>query len=374
MSQLLYGKLKAAVFGDIEPTRLEVNMGVLQKEAPNLLLYGNVSPLLKAKIAQAAEKRNVGVMGVCTDPLLPPYRFFPVTNYGSQEIPLMTGAVDLIVAGDQSVNPSLVDIAKEWSVTLVPAGGLDRNHDLETFAAQIVEQAQKAFDIRRNIPRDIPEIKEPVVFGYTSGNTDVKKMIAALNDGEIKGIALFAGSNNVKYKQDSEFAAAAGEFLKNDILCVSEGEASVTLAKYGFLNPEQRETHCGKDLQDFLSSMGENTPPILDWEATDFLLALSKAENKALNQYPITACFSEANRTAEVSQAIWTVAMGVSTYFWPSLPVTGSPKTVDALTAFCHDKFGAKLHVITQKMAPKTKAELFLKELQKPSSLSGKSW
>ena len=27
--------------------------------------------------------------------------------------------------------------------------------------------------------------------------------------------------------------------------------------------------------------------------------------------------------------------MGVSTYFWPCLPVTGSPKTVEALSKLC---------------------------------------
>jgi len=68
------------------------------------------------------------------------------------------------------------------------------------------------------------------------------------------------------------------------------------------------------------------------------------------------------------------VAMGVSTYFWPCLPVTGSAGTQQALSDFCGQKFGAGLHVITQKIDARTKAGLFLKTIEAPASMSGKSW
>src|SRR4030042_1353404 len=118
----LQGSLKKAVFGAATPVEVDVNMGVLKKDAANIILYGRFSPALKAKIAAAAAGKNVAVMGVCTDPLLPPHTFAPVTSYGSQELPLMTGAVDLIVTGDQFVNPSLAAIAAEYQVAVVAAG------------------------------------------------------------------------------------------------------------------------------------------------------------------------------------------------------------------------------------------------------------
>jgi len=103
-------------------------------------------------------------------------------------------------------------------------------------------------------------------------------------------------------------------------------------------------------------------------------VALDATGNKALADYPICAYFPEANRTAEVTKALWTVAMGVSTYFWPCLPVTGSAKTRQALSDFCRHKFGAQLHVVTQKIDARTKAGLFLKEINAPAAMSGKSW
>jgi carbon-monoxide dehydrogenase catalytic subunit len=123
MAHRLQGNLKKSVFGDLVPTRVEVSLGVLKKDTPNLLLYGYVSPILKRKIAEEAKKKGVHVTGVCTDPLVPPFCFPQVTNYGSQEIPMMTGAVDLIVAGNQFVNPSLTKIAKEWEVPFCKADG-----------------------------------------------------------------------------------------------------------------------------------------------------------------------------------------------------------------------------------------------------------
>ena len=374
MADRLQNKLKAAVFGDTTASELEVNLGILKKDVPTIVFYGPISPLLKQKVAQAAEEKNVSVMGVCTDPLLPPYRFYPVTTYVSQEIPLMTGAVDLIVAGSQFVNPSLAEVAKDWKVTVVATDGLNQNQDPDAFAQKIVEQAGHAFDMRQNISRDIPMVKESAVMGYSAADVDIKKIVDALDAGKIKGIAILAGSNNVKYTQDEVLVTIAKQLLANDILCISEGEASVSLAKYRLLDPARRDKDCGAGVGELLAALGDNLPSVIDWRLTDFLLALAAAGDKALADYPICAYFPEANRTAEVTKAMWTVAMGVSTYFWPCLPVTGSANTQQALEDFCRDKFGASLHVVTQKIDARTKAGLFLKTIEAPESMSGKSW
>jgi carbon-monoxide dehydrogenase catalytic subunit len=374
MADSLQNQLKAAVFGNTTAAKLEVNLGILKKDAPTLLFYGPISPLLKHKVARAAEGKNISVMGVCTDPLLPPYRFDPVTTYVSQEIPLMTGAVDLIVVGSQFVNPSLAEVARDWKVTVVPTDGLASNPDPDAWAQKIVEQTEHAFEMRQNITRDIPMVKESATMGYSAAEVDIQKIVAALDAGMIKGIAILAGSNNVKYTQDEVLVTIAKQFLANDILCISEGEASVSLAKYRLLDPARRDKDCGSGVNELLDALGDRLPSVIDWRLTDFLLALAAAGDKALSDYPICAYFPEANRTAEVTRAMWTVAMGVPTYFWPALPVTGSARTQQALEDFCRDKFGASLHVVTQKIDARTKAGLFLKAIDAPASMSGTPW
>jgi carbon-monoxide dehydrogenase catalytic subunit len=286
----------------------------------------------------------------------------------------MTGAVDLIVAGSQFVNPSLAEVARDWKVTVVTTAGLNPQPGPDAFAQSIVEQAKQAFEMRKNIARDIPMVKELAVMGFSGAEIDINKIVQALESGQIKGIAILAGSNNVKYTQDEALVTIAKQLLANDILCVSDGEASASLAKYRLLDPTRLDKDCGDGVKEVLASLKENIPSVIDWRTTDFLPALAAASNKALSDYPICAYFPEANRTAEVSQAMWMVATGISTYFWPCLPVTGSVKTQQALSDFCEQKFGAKLHVVTQTIDARTKADLFLKTIDVPAEMSGKSW
>ena len=203
--------------------------------------------------------------------------------------------------------------------------------------------------------------------GLSAAEIDVKKIAAALAGGKIKGIAILAGTNNVKFTQDLPFVTLAQEFLKEDILCVSAGDASVSLAKYGFLNPSQCKKHCSMAVAALLKNAGKNLPAVIDLGASEnggvaeFLLALAAAAKKPLSELPVLACFAEANRSAEAAEALSLVAMGVSTYFWPSLPVTGSPRTMEALSKLCAEKFGARLIVHTdKKMEPLAKAKLIL--------------
>jgi carbon-monoxide dehydrogenase catalytic subunit len=380
MAYWLQGNLKNSVFGDPIPTKVEVNLGVLKKESPNLILYGYFSPILKYKIAEEAKKKGVHVTGVCSDPLIPPFSFSSVTNYGSQEIPLMTGAVDLMVVGDQFVNPSLSNLSRKWEAPIVPAEILKKEKDLGQFAREIVERAKKSFDFRRNITRDIPGVKENAIMGFSHEQVDIKKVLGALDKGQLTGIAILTGSNNVKYTQDQEILTLTQEFLKNDVLCISEGEASVTLAKYGFLNPVIRENRCGNVLSNLLSSLGRQIPSVLDFadgSVIDFLFNVAKAGKKELKDYPIVACFPEANRSSEVVEALGMVAMGISTYFWPALPITGSVKAMETLTEFCSEKFGSKLNIMTEKkIDSRTKANLVLKALrgEEGFGMSGEPW
>jgi carbon-monoxide dehydrogenase catalytic subunit len=383
MAHWLYGRLKRSAFGEPAPTKVEMNLGVLKKESPNLLICGYFSPVLKRRIAEAAAKHQVHVSVVCSDPLLPPFHFPVATNYGSQEIPCMTGAVDLIVAGDQWVNPALTRIAKQFEVSILSTEGLKGEKDPGRFARQIVEQTKKSFEFRRHIPRDIPEGTEVAMMGFSGEPIYAKKILGAVQKGQIRGLVVFSGSNNVKYTQDQEITILAQEFLKKDILCIAKGEASVTLGKYGFLNPSSKGKYCGKGLSDVLSSLGEETPSVLDLGGGEdgavigLFLEMMRIGKKDLKAFPMVACYPEANRSSEVTEAMWTVAMGVPTYFWPALPVTGSIKAMEGLSSLSEEKLGAKLHIMTEKkIEARAKANLILEAMtgKEGYGFSGKPW
>jgi carbon-monoxide dehydrogenase catalytic subunit len=225
--------------------------------------------------------------------------------------------------------------------------------------------------VHRGVAKDIPAVKESAVMAFSTKDLDTRKVAQAIGEGKIKGVAILAGCNNVKFTQDNEIVSIARELLKNDVFCISEGCASVSLAKYGLLNSKQRESSCGKGLSGLLSSLGKNVPAVIDLGScenggvTEFLLSMATVGKKPLRAFPIVACFPEANRTKAVARAAWSVAMGIPTYFWPFLPVTGSQKTMEALGGFCEEKFGARLHVLTEKVESREKAEMVVKSLER---------
>ncbi len=372
LAKRIQGKIKQAVFGPPKATAVELNMGVLKADGPNILLMGSFSPILKQKIKAAADKKQINVAGVCSDPLLLPDVISPATTYGAQDVAVMTGAVDLIVAGDQFVNPSLKSIASDWRVAVVPTETLKPQTDLKAFADSIVAQALKAYDNRGDIQRDIPAVKATATMGHPVADLDMQKITAALTAGGIKGIVILAGSNNVKFTQDNEFVVMTEFFLENDFLCITEGEAGVVLGKHNFLNAKPEDIKCGAGLAALLADLG--TPPVIDCDVIEFLLALAQAEGKALSAYPIFACFAEASRSEEATRAVSLVAMGVDTYFYPYLPVSGSADAIQLLTTYCQENFGAKLNIVTSKLSATEKAKLLVGEVVPPASMSGKTW
>lgn len=375
ISQRLYGELKRSAMGSTVPTWIEVNLGALNPQRPNLLLYGYLSPLLKQRIAEEAKKESIAVSCVGAEPLLPSFSFHVITNYGSQEIPLMTGAVDLIVVAPQGVNPSLKEVAKAYEVPILPLDGTRKN--LTSLVREIMEETKKSYEFRKRLTRDIPPIKESARVGFPKKKIDWKKILKALGQKQIRGMAILGGSGNVKFTQDHEITTFAKEFLKNDFLCFSKGESSIALAKYGFLNPNSRENFCGKGLGEFLKGMGDDLPSVMDMDEAEFFDLIFEKPQVEKKDLPIVACFPEANRSSEVVEALGMVALGIPTYFWPALPITGGEKAMETFHTFCQKNLGASLYIpMERKTEARAKAVMVLKSItgHEGYGISGKPW
>lgn len=374
--QRIYGNLKRSVFGELPPSKIEINLGVLDKQKPNLVVYGYISPIIKEKIAQEAKKEDVRVFIVSGDPIIPPFILPVVTNYCSQEIPLMTGAVDLIISANQGVNPSIKDIAKEYEVPIFSLNGFKKGKTLTSLAKEIVIQAKKSHEFRKSINRDIPQIKESAIIGFSKKDINLKKIFKALDQKEINGVAFLCGSGNVKFTGDQEITSFASEFLKNRVLCFSKGESSIALGKYGYLNPDLNEKFCDKGLSEFLKTLGQ-VPSVIDikeGEWIDLLLDLRKIEK---NDYKVVVCYPEASRSQEVTEALGIATLGIDVYFWPTLPVIGSQMALDGLLKFCEENLKAKFYIpLEKKVESRSKATMVLRDLTGKGSygLSGKPW
>ncbi|MFO8089984.1 MAG: hypothetical protein R6U13_09135 [Desulfatiglandaceae bacterium] len=375
-ASVLKGEAKKSLFGEFKPEVVPTDIGALDPEKPNLLMYGEFSAALKAKIAAACARGGVGVYAVASEPV-PGETVVPLlTNHASQEVPVMTGAVDLIVAGDQFVNPSLSSLATQWNVPIISVQSLKSGPDAEAFAVSVVEKTKDSKRIRASFTRDVPGSEKQASMGYCAANLDMKKIVDSIEKGDVKGIVAFAGYDNTKLSQDLELTTMAGIFLEYGILCIAEGDASVALSKYGYLTAGG-DISCADGVKATLEALG--TPAVIDVSAYgigDFLCGLAEAAGKSLSDLPVAAVFAEASRSVDVMKAMAMTAMGVDTYFWPFLPVTGSDDVVKALGEFCKATFGGQLHVITRKIEGRVKGAMIVKVLtgEEGPDVSGNPW
>jgi len=172
-------------FRRCDPSAVEVTSGA-SKEIPNILSTAT-SPLSEASDCRRGKKKKVAVAGVCTDP------FFHLTvlhrhQLRSQEIPPMTGAVDLIVAGIRCVNPSLVELAgaAKWRSSQQRCS---RVKPLLISPARWWD-GQEAFEARRNVARNIPGSRSRSM-GF-SARTSMPRRLRRSQQQKDQGVLLLA--------------------------------------------------------------------------------------------------------------------------------------------------------------------------------------
>ena len=125
-------ELSDVMFGTPTPVMSEVNLGVLKTDQVNIAMHGH-NPLLSDAICTAAEDphllelaRSVGAKGInvvglcCTGNEMLMRRGVPMAgNHLTQELVLITGALEAMVVDYQCIMPSIVDVAKCYHTRII---------------------------------------------------------------------------------------------------------------------------------------------------------------------------------------------------------------------------------------------------------------
>lgn len=236
--------LSGAIPSPREPQGTTANFGALQANQANIVLLGHVPPAAAAYLQQAADGSaqllampgNESLVGAAL-PIL--------TNYDSQELALLTGAVDLLVYGSQCVLPATRQLAAELGIAALPAG------DLRTLAAaqQAVEAALSHQLARRGQSTCIPASNQRLQTGHTLANSPTvwDGLVAGYRQGQLRGLAYLGGCGNIAHTQDADLVALAKQLLQAGYLVVTAGCAGTALAKAGLCDPAQQRLP-GSDL------------------------------------------------------------------------------------------------------------------------------
>jgi carbon-monoxide dehydrogenase catalytic subunit len=373
------------LFGIPQPTFTFANLGTLKADAVNIALHGH-NPVLseilvgavqaKDDAAKAVGASGINLVGICCtgNEVMMRHGIPACTHSVSQEMAIMTGAVDAMVVDYQCIMPSVVNVAECAGTRIITTMDIARisgathvnfsEEDAVAKANEIIDQAIDQFRRRRNTPVDIPAVKTPVVAGFSveaivaalsklDAEQPLKPLVDNIKAGNIRGVCLFAGCNNVKVPQDRNFVQMARKLLRENVLVVATGCGAGALMRHGFMDPANVEALCGDGLKAVLTAIGQANnlggplPPVLHMgscvdnsRAVALTVAVAEYLGVDTRQLPIVASAAEAVSEKAVSIGAYAVAAGLPTHVGVMLPVLGSRLVTEVLTGKVKDLTG----------------------------------
>ena len=373
------------LFGTPTPVVTEANLGTLKDDAVNIAVHGHNPVLSDLMVTVADEKKEAAVsagasginmVGICCtgNEVMMRHGIPSCTHSVSQEMAIMTGAVDAMVVDYQCIMPALVNVAECMGTTIVTTMDLCKitgathiefsEEAASEKAKEIIDIAIENFTRRSNKPVDIPEIRTPVVAGFSveaiiaalskvDAEDPLKPVVDNIKAGNIRGVCLFAGCNNVKVPQDKNFTIMARKLLKENVLVVATGCGAGALMRHGFMDPANVDELCGDGLKAVLTAIGEANdlggplPPILhlgscvdNSRAVALAVAVADYLGVDTDKLPVVASAAEAVSEKAVSIGAYAVAAGLPTHVGVMLPVLGSPLVTEVLTDKLKDLTG----------------------------------
>ena len=309
----------------------------------------------------AAGASGINIVGICCtgNEIMMRHGIPACTHSVSQEMAIITGALDAMVVDYQCIMPSVASVAECMGTTLITTmdiGKIPGAKHIEFTEEAADEKADEIFDIaianftrRKNKPVDIPNVKTPVVAGFSveaivaalsklDAKEPLKPVVDNIKAGNIRGVCLFAGCNNVKVPQDNNFTTMARKLLKANVLVLATGCGAGALMRHGFMDPANTDELCGDGLRAVLRAVGEANglggplPPVLHMgscvdnsRAVALAVAVAQYLGVDTDKLPVVASAAEAVSEKAVSIGTYAVAAGLPTHVGVMLPVLGRP-------------------------------------------------
>lgn len=383
--QHLATDLSDILFGTGVPVVTEANLGAIKADKVNIALHGH-NPLLSQMVVNAAKEMQdeakaagatgINLVGICCtgNEVLMREGVAIATNFATQELAVMTGAMDAMVVDVQCIMPSLRSAAECFHTKIVTTMPIMKipgsyhfafdEHNAINSAKEIIRLAIEAFKNRDASKVSIPEIKNTVVagfslesilniFGKINPENPIRVLVDAIEAGEIKGIASLIGCNNLKGTHDQNHTAIAIELAKNDVFLLAGGCSAQAHALAGMMNGEAVKKYAGEGLKKFFARLNAaaglttelplmfHTGSCVDYSRQqDLVNMLAKEMGVENHEVPYVVSAPEAMSEKAVAIGSWNVAYGNPTHVGVIAPTVGSQLVNDVVTKVAEDVFG----------------------------------
>jgi len=305
----------------------QVGLGVLKEAYVNICVEGISTELLQMVEALAqeleAEATSNGAKGyniVLSGNLNATHPYPAVSNTGGAEFAILTGLVDLYLVGMDGLG--LGKNVTSHYPTVYALAGMDT---CKTKVKEWLMQAAVAFG-KRDRTKILPSEQ---IGSVPLVQLDYKQIKEAIDSGCMKGICILGGGSNLKVTQDVLICEAAVKLGAQDILCLTYGNAAVTLGKYGFLEEGSKEKAgivaetLGKEKAALAYCVGseEDVVKIID-------LVQQVGGNKVVALYP------ELTTAKDVLAAFALAGEGAQVFTAVRLPIDGSSEAAKEISQY----------------------------------------
>ncbi|MCX5893718.1 MAG: anaerobic carbon-monoxide dehydrogenase catalytic subunit, partial [Deltaproteobacteria bacterium] len=381
------------LFGTPQPVFSRANLGVLKADAVNIGLHGH-SPILSDLIAQVAHDLDaeaqaagaaagINLVGICCtgNEVLMRHGIPAATHSVSQELAIVTGALDAMVVDYQCIMPALATLAECFHtrlITTMPIAKIPGATHIEfseekggEAARDIIRLGIEAFKRRDPKKVNIPDHQSEVMAGFSTEaivgalallnkEDPLKPLIDNIVAGNILGVCLFAGCNNVRVPQDENFLVMAKALARENVLILATGCGAGAFARHGLLTPAATNEYAGDGLKAVLTAIGRAAglpgplPLVLHMgscvdnsRAVQVAVAVANKLGVDLDKLPVVASAPEATTEKAIAIGTWAVAAGLPTHVGVIPPVLGSPLVARVLTQDIKGLFGGYFIVDT---------------------------
>lgn len=261
------------LFTTPEPRRAKTNLGMLKEDEVNIVVHGH-EPTLSEIIAELADDKKlleyakskgasgINVVGICctANEILMRQGIAPIGNFLSQEMAIMTRAVEVMVVDIQCIMQSLGELAKKYHTKLITSspkckipGAIHMEFEENNGVKLATEIIRMAIDNFKNRKKEvyIPRITSDLVCGFSHEyirymlggkfRESFRPLNDAIIDGRIQGVVGVVGCNNARITQDKYHNYLTRELIKRDYLVVATGCGALSTAKCGLMIPEALE-------------------------------------------------------------------------------------------------------------------------------------
>jgi len=371
------------LFGSPVPLTAKVNMGALSEDEVNIVVHGH-EPVLSEMIlvavndpemieyARSKGAKGINLTGICctANETLMRQGVPTIGNFLSQELAIVTGAIELMIVDIQCIMQALAPVADQFHTTLVTTSPkahiegathveFDEHRALE-IAKEIVKMGIDNFPNRKEtrIPKEVNQLVAGFsheYINYALGGF-YRGSFRPLNDavvqGRLRGVAGVVGCNNPRTCHDASHEYITRELIKNDVLVVMTGCGAIACAKYGLLSPEAAQ-YAGPGLREICEAVG--IPPVLHVgscvDNTRILTTLSQMATEGglgedIADIPGVGFAPEWMSEKAISIGCYFVGSGVYTIFCSESPVANSPVVDRFISEGWEERVGGKLEFI----------------------------